>query len=85
MVEEKMKELGFTLPEAVKPLAAYIPAICAHVAERAAFRAHRLIKNLFLPLTLLFPSFSLLPLSLQLLRHQKRAGVFLLIFPGWLK
>jgi len=27
MVEEKMKELGFTLPETVKPLAAYIPAI----------------------------------------------------------
>ena len=27
MVEEKIKELGFTLPETVKPLAAYIPAI----------------------------------------------------------
>ena len=27
MVEEKMKEMGFTLPETVKPLAAYIPAI----------------------------------------------------------
>jgi enamine deaminase RidA (YjgF/YER057c/UK114 family) len=27
MVEEKMKELGFTLPETVKPLAAYIPAL----------------------------------------------------------
>ena len=27
MVEEKMKELGITLPETVKPLAAYIPAI----------------------------------------------------------
>jgi len=27
MVEEKMKELGFTLPETVKPLAAYSPAI----------------------------------------------------------
>ena len=27
MVEKKMKELGFTLPETVKPLAAYIPAI----------------------------------------------------------
>jgi enamine deaminase RidA (YjgF/YER057c/UK114 family) len=27
MVEEKMKEMGITLPETVKPLAAYIPAI----------------------------------------------------------
>jgi enamine deaminase RidA (YjgF/YER057c/UK114 family) len=27
MVEEKMKEMCFTLPETVKPLAAYIPAI----------------------------------------------------------
>jgi enamine deaminase RidA (YjgF/YER057c/UK114 family) len=27
MVEAKMKELGFTLPETVKPLAAYIPAV----------------------------------------------------------
>ncbi|MCH8032201.1 MAG: RidA family protein [Bacteroidetes bacterium] len=27
MVEEKIKELGFTLPETPKPLAAYIPAI----------------------------------------------------------
>ncbi len=27
MVEEKMKKMGFTLPETVKPLAAYIPAI----------------------------------------------------------
>ncbi len=27
MIEEKMRELGFTLPETVKPLAAYIPAI----------------------------------------------------------
>jgi enamine deaminase RidA (YjgF/YER057c/UK114 family) len=27
MVEEKMKELGITIPETVKPLAAYIPAI----------------------------------------------------------
>ena len=27
MVEEKMKEMGCTLPETVKPLAAYIPAI----------------------------------------------------------
>ncbi|MCH7963114.1 MAG: RidA family protein [Bacteroidetes bacterium] len=27
MVEEKMKEFGFTLPETPKPLAAYIPAI----------------------------------------------------------
>jgi enamine deaminase RidA (YjgF/YER057c/UK114 family) len=27
MIEEKIKELGYTLPETVKPLAAYIPAI----------------------------------------------------------
>ena len=27
MVEEKIKELGFELPEVAKPLAAYIPAI----------------------------------------------------------
>jgi enamine deaminase RidA (YjgF/YER057c/UK114 family) len=27
MIEEKIKELGYTLPEAAKPLAAYIPAI----------------------------------------------------------
>ena len=27
MVENKLKELGFTLPKIVKPLAAYIPAI----------------------------------------------------------
>jgi len=27
MIEEKIKELGFTLPEAPKPLAAYIPAL----------------------------------------------------------
>jgi enamine deaminase RidA (YjgF/YER057c/UK114 family) len=27
MVEEKIKELGFIIPETVKPLAAYIPAI----------------------------------------------------------
>jgi len=27
MVEEKIKELGYNLPEAAKPLAAYIPAI----------------------------------------------------------
>lgn len=27
MIEEKIKELGFTLPETPKPLAAYIPAI----------------------------------------------------------
>ena len=27
MVEEKMKELGITIPETVKPLAAYTPAI----------------------------------------------------------
>ena len=27
MVEEKMKEMGITLHETVKPLAAYIPAI----------------------------------------------------------
>ncbi|MFB3055826.1 MAG: RidA family protein, partial [Ignavibacteriaceae bacterium] len=27
MIEEKMKKMGFTLPETVKPLAAYIPAI----------------------------------------------------------
>jgi len=27
MVEDKLKELGFTLPETPKPLAAYIPAI----------------------------------------------------------
>jgi len=29
MIEEKIKELGYTLPEAAKPLAAYIPAIRA--------------------------------------------------------
>ena len=29
MIEEKMKELGYTLPETAKPLAAYIPAIKA--------------------------------------------------------
>ncbi len=27
MIEEKIKELGYTLPETAKPLAAYIPAI----------------------------------------------------------
>jgi len=27
MIEEKIKELGYTLPEIAKPLAAYIPAI----------------------------------------------------------
>jgi len=27
MIEDKIKELGFTLPEAPKPLAAYIPAL----------------------------------------------------------
>lgn len=27
MVEEKLKEMGFTIPETVKPLAAYIPAL----------------------------------------------------------
>lgn len=27
MIEEKLKELGYSLPEAPKPLAAYIPAI----------------------------------------------------------
>jgi enamine deaminase RidA (YjgF/YER057c/UK114 family) len=27
MIEQKINELGFTLPETVKPLAAYIPAI----------------------------------------------------------
>jgi enamine deaminase RidA (YjgF/YER057c/UK114 family) len=27
MVEEKLKELGFALPETAKPLAAYIPAV----------------------------------------------------------
>ena len=27
MIEEKIKELGYTLPESAKPLAAYIPAI----------------------------------------------------------
>ena len=27
MIEEKIKELGYTVPEAPKPLAAYIPAI----------------------------------------------------------
>jgi len=27
MIEAKIKELGYTLPEAPKPLAAYIPAI----------------------------------------------------------
>ena len=27
MVEEKLKELGFTLPEAPTPLAAYVPAV----------------------------------------------------------
>ncbi len=29
MIEEKIKELGYTLPETAKPLAAYIPAIRA--------------------------------------------------------
>jgi len=29
MIEEKIKELGYTLPETAKPLAAYIPAIKA--------------------------------------------------------
>ncbi len=29
MIEEKIKELGFTLPSPPKPLAAYIPAIAA--------------------------------------------------------
>ena len=29
MIEEKIKELGYDLPETVKPLAAYIPAIKA--------------------------------------------------------
>ncbi len=29
MIEEKIKELGFTLPEAPKPLAAYVPAVIA--------------------------------------------------------
>ncbi|NNG25913.1 MAG: RidA family protein [Ignavibacteriaceae bacterium] len=29
MIEEKIKELGYTLPEIAKPLAAYIPAIRA--------------------------------------------------------
>ena len=27
MIETKIKDLGYTLPEPVKPLAAYIPAI----------------------------------------------------------
>ena len=27
MIEDKIKELGFELPEAPKPLAAYLPAI----------------------------------------------------------
>lgn len=30
MVEEKIKELGFELPEAPKPLAAYVPALAAN-------------------------------------------------------
>lgn len=29
MIEEKIKELGFVLPEAPKPLAAYVPALLA--------------------------------------------------------
>lgn len=29
MIEEKIKELGFTLPEPPKPLAAYVPAVIA--------------------------------------------------------
>ncbi len=29
MIEEKIKELGFTLPEPPKPLAAYVPALIA--------------------------------------------------------
>jgi enamine deaminase RidA (YjgF/YER057c/UK114 family) len=29
MIEDKIKELGFTLPEPPKPLAAYVPAIIA--------------------------------------------------------
>lgn len=29
MIEERIKELGFTLPEPPKPLAAYVPAITA--------------------------------------------------------
>lgn len=29
MIEDKIKELGFELPEAAKPLAAYIPALTA--------------------------------------------------------
>jgi enamine deaminase RidA (YjgF/YER057c/UK114 family) len=30
MIEEKIKELGFTVPEAPKPLAAYIPALAVN-------------------------------------------------------
>ena len=39
MIEEKIKELGFELPEAPKPLAAYIPAI---QAEKLIFTSGQL-------------------------------------------
>lgn len=39
MVEEKIKELGFELPEAAKPLAAYIPAL---QVEKLVFTAGQL-------------------------------------------